>query len=182
MTKCSAHISPDSTLHTDWYNLFDSCEAASEIIFSIFDVDFVESHTFLFCRFVSLFLILNVCALEKMGWTTFSMVPLQSFLKGFLRLIKMQHPSDSVLCGVCLLSTYSAFIMYGVCSAPALPPISLFTHSVFLSTDSAFPGMLDSPTCSDTHMHWLITGRKSRCLFRTVPVFPLRPVLLTRHG
>lgn len=55
MTTCSAHISPDSTLHTDWYNLFDSCEAASEIIFSIFDVDFVESYTF-FCRFVFLFL------------------------------------------------------------------------------------------------------------------------------
>lgn len=99
---------------------------------------------------------------------------------GLLRLIEMQNTFQTVSSVMCVSSpfpTHSAFIMYRVCSVPLLPPrlsISIFTHSVFLSTDSAFPGILDSQTCSGTH---ICTGSSlaenhKPCLFFPVNIAP----------
>ena len=69
------------------------------------------------------------------------LVPVQGFLKGLLRLMKMQHPSHPV--PFCLLSHLLCFhnvwsLLRSSC------PSHLAVHSVV--TDSAFPGMLDSRT------------------------------------
>ena len=50
----------DSTLHTDWYNHHDSYKTASEIIFSIFDVNIVKRNLLIFNP--------EYCAFEEMKY------------------------------------------------------------------------------------------------------------------
>ncbi len=130
----------------------------------------LKPYTFVYLH---LFFISEFCALEEMGQKTFNVGSLQSFLKGFLKLRDVANFTQ------CPLWSFSHLLCFhGTASAQKLFSLpSLFSLTLLLLTDSAFPGMRDSQTCSDTHMHWLITCRKSCCLFRSVPVFHITFIL-----
>lgn len=113
------------------------------------------------------------CALEKMGQKPFTVVVLQSFLKGLLRLIMMQYPSDSVLYDVCppfpsqLLCFHNVWHLLSTSSPSHLSFHSLrFSWLTQASQGSSTVKHVQAHICTGSSL-----AEKSCWLVRAVPIF-----------